>query len=357
MNFDLDEDESLLKALAENFAADRYDLDRRRGYLAQPQGFSTENWRILGEIGLIATAFSEAAGGFGTGPVQSAILFEALGRAMLVEPLIDSAWLAGGLFEAVAPAALGARWLPDLVHGQRRLALAHREEAARDRFDRVDTVASGGRVTGDKALVAAAVGADAFLVTARDGDGIAIYLADAGAPGLILTPYRLIDGTLAARVAVVDTPAERLAGDLSHLLAAQARADLAHAAEALGLMELLMEQTLDHLRTRRQFGQPIGSFQALQHRMVAHYVAVEQARGLVHRAAMAPPGDGRAIAGARAFIAEASVRLGHDAIQLHGGMGVSDELVIGHAHKRLFRLSRHPGSAAAALDRFAGLAA
>ena len=220
-----------------------------------------------------------------------------------------------------------------------------------------------------------AVGADALVVSAREGGaaddlrGVRLFLVPADTPAVTIAPYRIIDGTLAAVVTLdAHLPnSAALGGDLTDLIAAETRGDLARSAEALGLMELLLGSTLEHLRTRKQFGQALGSFQTLQHRMVAQYVAVEQARGLLLGAAMADGNGGaagsggsdgaRAVAGARAFIAEASVRLGHEAIQMHGGMGVSDEMVVGHAHRRLFVLSRHPGNAAAALDRFAGLAA
>ena len=380
MNFDLSEDESLLKSLAERFVADRYDLERRRAYLAEREGFSRENWALLGEIGLIATAFGADSGGMGAGPVETIILHEALGRGLIVEPLIDCAVVAGGLFERVAGASLRAAWMPDLVTGARRLALAHRERRARGRIGVVEAHArrdgDGWSIAGGKAHVLGAVGADALIVSARehggadDPAGVRLFLVPASAPGVTIAPYRVIDGTVAAVVTFADArvPGDAvLDGDLTDLIAAETRGDLARAAEALGLMELLMSATLDHLRTRKQFGQALGSFQALQHRMVAQYVAVEQARGLLLGAAMADGnggiagvggGDGaRAVAGARAFIAEASIKLGHEAIQLHGGMGVSDEMVVGHAHRRLFALSRHPGDAAAALDRFAGLAA
>jgi len=373
VNFDLSEDESLLKSLAERFVADRYDLDRRRRYLAEPQGFSAVNWALLGEIGLIATAFRVGSGGMGSGPVETAILYEVLGRGLVVEPLIDCAVVAGGLFERTAHDFMRDAWLPGLVGGAQRLALAHRERGARGRIGMVATRAErdGGswRLGGEKAHVNGAVGADALIVSARergavnDMDGVGLFLVKRGTPGIAVRPYRVIDGTLAATVTlrdVVVADSARLDGTLADIAAAETRGDLARAAEALGLMELLIVTTLDYLRTRRQFGQALASFQALQHRMVAQYVAVEQARSLVLRAAMVNGNGGegdRAIAGARAFIAEASVALGHEAIQLHGGMGVSDELVVGHAHRRLFALSRHPGDAAVALDRFAGLAA
>lgn len=363
----------MLRALAERFVADRYDLARRRGYLAEPNGFSAANWRLLGELGLIAAAFSEASGGLGAGPVEIMVLFEALGRAMIVEPLTECAVFAGGLFERAATPALAAQWLPTLVSGEARLAVAHRELLARNRVDSVATRAEragdGWRLTGAKALVAGGIGADGLIVSARSGSdrdrgGIDLFLVPSNTPGLQVRPWRLMDGSLAGAVTLTDVQiggANRLAGGLDALEDADARASLARSAEALGLMELLLATTLDHLRSRKQFGAALSTFQALQHRMVAQYVAVEQARSLLYRAAMAEAHDRaawlQAIAGARAFIAEASVALGHEAIQLHGGMGVSDELVVGHAHKRLFLLSRHPADASAALDQFAGLAA
>lgn len=374
VNFDLNEDESLLKALAERFVTDRYGLDKRRHYLAEPAGFSAANWKLLGELGLIATAFSADAGGLGSSPVELIVLHEALGRGLIAEPLIDCAVLAGGLFEGVAPPALRAAWVPALAAGEKRLAFAHRELAARDRLafvaTRAEAAGDGWRLGGEKAVVAGAGGADALLVSARtggepaDADGISLFLVPAGTPGVRLTPYRLIDGSLAAKVTLsaAELPAEaRLEGGFPAIAAAEARANLCRAAEAVGLMDMLLQTTLEYLRTRKQFGVPIGSFQAVQHRMVQQYVAVEQARSLLYRAAMANGRDRsaemHAVAGARAFIAEASVALGHEAIQLHGGMGVSDEMAVTHMHKRLFLLSRHPSGALAALDEYAGVGA
>ncbi len=363
----------MLRTLAERFVMDRYDLARRRAYLNEPNGFSAANWRLFGELGLIAAAFGEASGGFGAGPVEIMVLFEALGRAMIVEPLIESAVFAGGLLERTAAPTLAALWLPALVSGERRLAVAHREVAARNSFGwvgaRADAGVDGWRLNGAKALVPGGVGADALIVSARiegvpgDRDCVALFLVPGDASGLTLRPWRMIDGGLVCSVTLDGVRVgdeARLVGGLDAIEDADARASLARSAEALGLMELLLAATLDHLRSRKQFGAALSTFQALQHRMVAQYVAVEQARSLLYRAAMADAQDRaawlQAIAGARAFIAEASVALGHEAIQLHGGMGVSDELVVGHAHKRLFALSRHPADARAALDQFAGLA-
>ena len=196
----------------------------------------------------------------------------------------------------------------------------------------------------------------------RDADGVVWFLAAPDAPGVETVTYRLIDGSPAAALTFTNAklPDEaRLDGSLADLEDIEARASIAETAEAVGVMDTLFNATLEYLKTRKQFGQPLGSFQALQHRMVAQYAKLEQSRSLLFAAVMANPANRKewlkAIAGARAFVADAALALGHEAIQLHGGMGVSDELMIGAAHKRLVKFSRYPIDAAAALDRFAGV--
>ncbi len=363
MNFDLSEDEEMLKAVAERFVTDCYDLEKRREYLAASEGFSRENWALLSELGLVAALFSAESGGLEIGQTGIATIFEALGRGFVVEPLVESVLLAGGLFETLAPADLKAQWIEGLVMGEKRLAFAHRENAARDNAAWVETRADGTTLSGAKSLVIAGAGADGFIVSARiagnagDAHGIELFLVEAGAPGLALEPWRLVDGSLGATLTLDKTPATRLGGSLDDIETAQTRAALARTAEALGIMERLFAETLDYLRTRKQFGVPLGSFQALQHRMVAQYAALEQSRSLLYLAIMADPADRsawrKAIDGARSYVADVSITLGHEMIQLHGGMGVIDELSIGHGHKRLLLLSRWPESPEASLTRYA----
>jgi alkylation response protein AidB-like acyl-CoA dehydrogenase len=363
VNFDLNEDEQMLKSLAERFVGDRYDGERRRAYRMNAEGFCPQNWTLMGELGLIATAFSTASGGMGSSKSELAVLCEALGRGLVVEPLIDSALVAGALFDRTAKGALHQSWIGDLVSGARRLSLAHRERAARGNPNYVETratpVGEDWQLSGEKALVIAATNADAFIVTARTSDdAVKLFLLPAGTPGLEIIPYRLLDGSnaglLSMRGVTLDA-ACLLEGGLDMINEVEARAAIARCAEALGTMDMLYAETLEYLRIRKQFGVPLGSFQALQHRMVAQYAAIEQGRALLCLAVMAEGDDGAATAGARAFISDASVALGHEMIQMHGGMGVSDELNIGHGHKRLMMLSRYPEDAAAALDRYAGV--
>jgi alkylation response protein AidB-like acyl-CoA dehydrogenase len=373
MNFDLSEDQQILKAVVERFVTDRYDLVRRREYQREPRGFSPENWRMLGELGLIGAQFAPEPGGFGDSAIDTLITFESLGQGLVVEPLIECALLAGGLFGQGAEPALREAWLPDLVSGRKTLTFAHREPGSRNNLGWVQTRAQSknGRVVldGEKIAVANPVGADALIVSASqsadpaDREAISLYWVPADTRGLLVRPYRQMDGGLAARVAFDNVelgPRNLLRGGYRAIYRAETRASLGRSAEALGIMQMLLDQTLEYVRQRHQFGVPLATFQALQHRLVAQYVALEQSRALLYGAALADASQHEEwrtqICGARAFIAEHSVLLGQDAIQMHGGMGVSDELVVGHAHKRLLMLSRTPSDAQTALDVFAGIA-
>lgn len=368
MNFDPSDDDRMLADLAERFVADRYDIERRRRYLAEPVGFSGENWALLAELGLIAAPLAPEHGGMGLERGAIVALFTALGRGLVVEPLIETVLVGARLLGAGANVALAADWLADLADGTRRAVLADAEPASRGTLDFLTTtatpVAGGWQLTGSKPAVPAGVGAAGYLVTARSPDGAApgLWLVPADTPGVTLRPWRMIDGSAAVVLDLADVvvPGDHALGAAAPLLdQVLPLADLARAAEAVGIMQRLFDETLDHLRTRHQFNSPLGRFQAIQHRMVAHYGALEQSRALLDLA-LAVAGEAafaKAVAGARAFISEASVALGHDMIQFHGGMGVTDDLAIGHGHKRLVLLSRWPEDPLAKLDAYAALAA
>ncbi|MBH0114514.1 acyl-CoA dehydrogenase family protein [Novosphingobium sp. YJ-S2-02] len=370
MNFDLNEDEEMLKALTERFVTDHYDHDSRRAFLAQPSGFSTKNWELLGELGLIAAPLPEDFGGLDLDATGIATVFEALGRGLVVEPLAEIAVLAGRLFAATAPEALAGEWAEALATGEKRLVLAHAETASRDDRRWVETSAreaEGGYILdGEKPYCVAGGGADGFIVSARlsgapgEVDGIGLFLVTRDTPGLTVREWHLADGSVTASLTLdgarIDA-GQRLSGGFAQLAEAQTFANLARCAEALGIMSRLFDETIDYLRTRDQFGAPLGSFQAIQHRMVAQYAVIEQSRSLLNLALVSwgESGFTKAVEGARAFISEASVTLGHEMIQFHGGMGVTDELAVGGGHKRLLVLSRWPDGPAGALDRYAGL--
>lgn len=371
VNFDLNEDEEMLKALTERFVTDHYNHDSRRAFLAEPGGFSGTNWQLLGELGLIAAPFPEELGGLGLDATGIATVFEALGRGLVVEPLAEAVVMAGRLFASTAPEALQGEWLEALISGEKRLALAHAEARARDGLVWVETSASpqgdGYRLSGAKPYCVVGGGADGYIVSARlsgqpgDAQGVALFLVPAGTPGASARDWTMADGSVATSLELegVIVPAGNRLGDdgLTAIAAASDLAALARSAEALGIMERLLHETIDYLKTRDQFGSPLGAFQAIQHRMVAQYAVIEQSRALLNLALVSWQSDefANAVHGARAFIADASVELGHEMIQFHGGMGVTDELAIGGGHKRLLVLSRWPEGPLAALDRYAGL--
>lgn len=374
MNFDLSEDEEMLKALTERFVTEQYNHDGRRAFLAEPSGFSSANWRLLGELGLIAAPFPEELGGLGLDATGIATIFEALGRGLVLEPLAEAVVMAGRLFAMTARETLRAEWLDALIAGEKRLAFAHAEIRSRDGLPWIETSATphgdGWRLTGTKPYCAAGAGADAYIVSGRvsgapgEGDGVALFLVPTSAHGTSTRDWRMADGSVATSLELEGAfaPAShKLDGGQGTAFAAISAAGdlaaLARSAEALGIMERLLHDTLDYLRTRDQFGSPLGSFQAIQHRMVAQYAAIEQSRALLNLALVSWDSDdfAQAVQGARAFIADASIELGHEMIQFHGGMGVTDELAIGSGHKRLLVLSRWPEGPLAALDRYAGL--
>jgi alkylation response protein AidB-like acyl-CoA dehydrogenase len=368
VNFDLSEDEEMLKAMVQRFVVDRYDIARRQTYLEKPQGFSAENWRILGELGLIAAMLPDDAGGLGLDATGLCTVFEALGSGLVVEPLLENVLLAGRLLAATAPAALRETVLPAVLGGDRRIALAHAEAKSRANRLWIECRAEpdGDAVVlnGEKSFVPAGAGADDYIISARtsgaphERQGLVLLYVPATSPGIAVQGWRMADGMAAVSLrfdAVRVAPEHRLSGGIAEIEAAQELANLARAAEAIGIMERMFAETLEYLRSREQFGSKLGSFQAIQHRMVAQYTALEQCRALLNLALVSAGSDefGAAVQGVRAFIGSASLALGHEMIQLHGGMGISDELAIGHCHK----LSRWPDDTEAALDAYAGIAA
>ncbi len=368
MNFDLTEDQALLKAAVERFVSDSYggDLEARRAARLNPKGFAPAHWARLAESGVLALPVSAANGGLGGGRVELMAAMEVIGRGLVAEPVLDAAVIAMGLVDAIGSPVQVAAALAPAMAGETLLALAHAEREARYNLAHVATTAKpkgdGWTIDGGKTAVVAGGGADTFIVSARvsgatrEADGIGFFLVPATATGVDRRTYRLADGSLAAEIALrgVEIGADaRLAGGLEALLPVVATARAAAAAEMLGLMALLFDTTLAYVKTRKQFGTSLGSFQVIQHRMTDAYVLVEQARSQVIRAALAEPGDfARAAAGAKAFVADAALTVAHTAVQMHGGMGITDELVIGHALKRIRVLALTFGDGNAALDDY-----
>ncbi len=283
--------------------------------------------------------------------VEIATVMEAVGRGLVAEPLLDGAIVGGGLIAEAGTAAQKRRWIGGIVSGEAQVALAWAEHGTRFALDRPATTVVGDTLRGAKTMVAH--GADAYVVTARAGEEARLFLVDAHAADLHRRDYRLVDGSVACELLLDGVAAEPMAGGLDALVAVADRARLAASAEMVGIMGLLFDSTLDYVRERHQFGVAIGSFQALQHRLADQYAALEQARSQLYRAMLAPADEAStATAAAKSYISTAAVRLGEECIQMHGGMGVSDELDLGHGHKRILRLASFFGDAAHELRRY-----
>lgn len=341
MNFDLSEEQAMLRDLVDRFGADRYDPARRLAYLREPRGFADANWATLAQTGLLAFALPEEAGGFGGSAVDIITVMEALGRCVAVEPVLPAIILGAGLVAAAGTDSQKAALLPTIAAGEVIVAAALFERQARFDLEGIKTRVHDGRISGTKQMVLGGSYADHLLVAARTGEGaLTLHLVEANAPGITVTPYRLVDGSIAADVQFIDTPAEPMAGGEAALAQLLDQARLAICGELLGLMEMMFAATLDYIKTRQQFGQPIGSFQAIQHRMADCYARVELSRSHLYRAAAA---DGAtcaaAVMGAKAYIAQCAMQMGEEAVQLHGGIGTTEELMVGQAFKRVMALT------------------
>jgi alkylation response protein AidB-like acyl-CoA dehydrogenase len=364
MHFDPTEDQAMLKAAVERCVGNVADLGPRRAARANASGFSAANWARLADAGVLAMPVSSANGGLGGGMADDRmallLAMEAIGRALVPEPVLDVAVIAGSLLDSAGSPTQQESILAPMIAGKLLVSLAHAERAARLDLGRVETTLSLHgqvmKIDGAKIAVMAGGAADRFIVSARCQSNIHFWLVRADAPGVERRDYRLADGSVAAEImlrGVTVRHSDRLAGGFDTLENIVAIARAAAAAEMLGIMTLLFDATLEYVKTRVQFGKPIGSFQVIQHRMADAFVLVELARSQVVRAGLAPPADfGRAAAGAKAFVAEAALSVAHTAVQLHGGMGITDELVIGHGLKRLRVLALTFGDIASAIDDY-----
>jgi pimeloyl-CoA dehydrogenase small subunit len=358
MDFDLSDEQRQLKDSVERLLADAYgDLDLRVGYTKEPKGYSTALWQQYADLGILAAPFAEEHGGLGQGLTETAIVAEALGRALAVDPYMATVVLAGGALRHAGNAALLAELVPAIAAGQLTLAVAHQERQSRyDLADTATTARADGKgsytLEGEKMVVLAGDSVDKLIVSARtsggrsDRSGIGLFLVDARANGVTRRGYPTQDGMRAADVTLSGVrigPEAVLAGPEKGLAVLERVVDeaiAALAAEAVGAMAGLTEITVEYLKTRKQFGVPIGSFQVLQHRAVDMLTALEQARSMAYYAAMMaaePDAGGRrpAMAAAKVQIGRSGRLVGESAIQLHGGIGMTMEYKAGHYFKRL----------------------
>ena len=374
MNFDLSDEQQLLGDSLKRYLTNEYSIDARAKIVASPTGWSETVWAAFAEMGLLGVPFAEEYGGFGGTAVDVMLVMEALGEGLVVEPYWVNVALAGRLIARAASEEQRKQILPALIQGKRRLAFAHGERSAR--YDlrhvgaRAKRAGQGYTIEGEKRAVLHGAAADTLIVSARtsggdtDPAGISLFLVERAAAGLTLKDYRTIDELRAADVWLsgVTVPAEALLGAEGQALTLiEEAADYATAllcAEAVGAIRFANETTLEYLKTRRQFGVPIGSFQALQHRMVDMVISYEQARSMSCLACVKVDTAGaaerrRAVSAAKIKVADACRHVSQEAVQLHGGMGMTEELKVSHTFRRLTMISQTFGDADHHLERFA----
>ncbi|MCI0545832.1 MAG: acyl-CoA dehydrogenase [Candidatus Rokubacteria bacterium] len=373
MNFDLSEEQQLLADTVRRYLGNDYGVEARAKIVASPTGQSDQVWAAFAEMGLLGLPFASEHGGFGGTAVDVMVVMEAFGEALVVEPYLQHVGLAGQLVARGGATAQQDRILPALIQGQHRLAFAHTEQGARYDLRHVGTRArraGGGFVLeGEKRLVHGGASADTLLVSARtgggdtDASGVSLFLVDRRAPGVTVKEYRTVDELRAADVWLVDVavPAEALLGPEEQALGLiEEVTDYATAlscAEAVGAIRYANQATLEYIKQRRQFGVPIGSFQALQHRMVDMVISYEQSRSMTYLAcAKVDTAEAaerrRVVSAAKIKVSDACRHVSQESVQLHGGMGMTDELKVSHTFRRLTVLAQTFGDAEHHLERF-----
>jgi alkylation response protein AidB-like acyl-CoA dehydrogenase len=365
MNFDYNEEQQLLADSVRRFIQKDYEFEARRKFVASAEGYSEKVWGAFSEMGLTGIPFSPDHGGFGGGAVDLLSVMEAFGEGLVVEPYL--ATLLGA--QCVARAGSDAQKqaiLPGVVEGKLKMAFAFSEKGARYELApsavKAKQAGSGWTLEGEKVVVLGAPSAAKIVVSAQAPAGASLFLVDA--KSVKMKPYRTLDEMRAADVVFSGTAGELLGAEGKAQSVIEAVVDFGTAlvcAEAVGVMKFSCDSTLDYLKTRKQFGVPIGTFQALQHRMVDMVVAYEQARSMACLACSKVDGAAdakeraRAVSAAKIKIADNARLISQEAIQLHGGMGMSEELKVSHSFRRLTMIAQQFGDADHHLERFASL--
>ncbi len=375
MNFDFSEEQTMLRDSVARFVQDDYDFDTRRSIVATEEGMSRQNWQTFAELGWLSVPFAEEHGGFGGGPVDVMVMMEEFGKGLVVEPYFATVVLFGGLLRAAGSEAQQAQHIPGIIEGSTLGAFAYLERQSRYELNDVATRATadgdGFVLSGEKVAVANGANADMIVVSARtsgeqfDEQGISLFVVPADADGAERVSYRMMDGQVVANVVLKDVRvgADALLGQADSGYGVIQRvvqeALVALGAEALGLMGQLNTKTLEYAKTREQFGVAIGSFQALQHRMVDTFMSYEQAKSMVYRAVCALESNDkdvtRTIHAMKVMVDKCARHIFEEAIQLHGGMGLTDELDIGHYAKRLMMINATLGDGDYHQAQFNGL--
>jgi hypothetical protein len=376
LDFEFSDEQRQLHDAVERYLNEQYTFERYQSIKSSAEGWDASVWRGLADLGVLAITVPAAQGGLGFGPLETLAMMGDCGRSLLLEPVLSSAVIATAVLRAFADQTTAGELLTHMGAGEKIAVLAHFESDARFESQWVTTrarrVGESYRLDGHKGVVMHAGAADMLLVTARtageagDAQGVSLFLVPRAAPGVVLDAYPIVDGQRAADVYLqnVEVPAtNRLGPDGDALAAVDAALDIGLAAlcaDALGVMQALVDATVDYVRQRQQFGHPIGRFQALQHRIADMLIHLEQARSMTYLAALrctdADVGERRrALSAAKAVIGQAGRFVGQQAVQLHGGMGMTDELKVSHWFKRLTAAQLMFGDSDTHLQRFAAL--
>jgi pimeloyl-CoA dehydrogenase small subunit len=355
MDFDLTEEQRLLRDSVERLLADHYGFDKRRSYLAQPEGWSRGLWAQYAELGLLGLPFPEDYGGFGGGPIEVMLVMEAFGRVLALEPYLATVVLGGTAMRLAGGEEQKASMLPQIAEGELILAFAHGERQSRYDLTDVLTTAkpkgSGWVLDGAKSVVLHGDSAQRLILSARnsgerdDPDGITLFLVNAASNGVARRAYPMRDGTRAAEISLsgVEVGEQDVLGEVGAgfpVIERVVEAGIAAtAAEAVGAMETMQAMTLEYLKTRQQFGRPIGQNQVLQHRATEMLMELERGRSMAMLAAMMveepdPAERAHNIAMAKVGVGQASKFVSQNAIQLHGGIGMTEEYAVGHYFRR-----------------------
>jgi alkylation response protein AidB-like acyl-CoA dehydrogenase len=378
MFIEYSEEQNMLRDSAERYLRDNYSFDSRQAAVKQASGYDADQWQTFAELGWLAMTFKEESDGFGGGALETMILCEQFGKFLVLEPYLESVVLVGGLIEAGAQPAIKEQYLSGLIAGELQGAFAYLEEGSVADPTHVQTTAEssadGFVLNGKKTVVLNGPEADCFVISARTGaaadesgssEGISLFFVSKDAPGLSLTNYKTYDGRSASELQLenVAVTSEALVGELNNGFAIAtpvfSRATVAVCAEAVGAMDALLTATVDYTKQRKQFGQSISGFQVLRHRMVDMFMEIELTRSLLMATAWKLDNNAadaeQCVAALKAKVGKAGRYVSHNAVQLHGGIGTTDEFSVGHYFKRLAVIGVMFGSRDSHLSRYSQL--
>lgn len=375
MDFSFSEEQNLLRNTVERFVQENYEFEKRRKIVAADNGWNRDTWTQIAELGLLAAPFSEEQGGLGGGPIDTMLVMEEFGKGLVVDPYLPTVVQAGGFLRRGTAAQIEEH-IPGIIGGENVWAFAYAEPQSRYNLADVTTTAKkdgdGFVINGSKAVVLAGPWADKLIVTARtaggqrDANGITVFIVDKGATGVSTRDYPTVDGSRASEITFenVKVGADAVIGDVDNglplveLISDESIAALS--AEACGCMKMLVDDTVEYCKTRKQFGVPIGKFQVLQHRMVDMFMNHEQSVSITYMINLKLGEDEaerkKAASAAKVQIGKAGRFVGQQAVQLHGGMGMTDELRVGHYFKRLTMIDTQLGNVDFHLKRYADAA-